>query len=74
MKPGHVARPDMPVSFIKVILEESFSLGVVQLNLRINLQESLDKVRGHLVSMPLDFLEKEDLLAMEASVNPVTLQ
>ncbi|KAL8286802.1 hypothetical protein RQP46_004330 [Phenoliferia psychrophenolica] len=52
MKPGHVARPDMPVSFIK---------------------ESLDKVRGHLVTMPLDFLEKETLLAMDASVNPVTL-
>ncbi|KAM0753544.1 phospholipase D/nuclease [Meredithblackwellia eburnea MCA 4105] len=37
------------------------------------IKESLDKVRGHIVSMPLDFLEKEDLLAMDASVNPITL-
>ncbi|GAA6010322.1 hypothetical protein JCM10207_005173 [Rhodosporidiobolus poonsookiae] len=81
IKPGHVAKTDMPVEYIK---------------------QQLDQVRGHIVSMPLDFLSsgaagpllllaahikpdhsswrtllphhhKERLLALDAEVNPVTL-
>ncbi|GAA5922074.1 uncharacterized protein JCM15063_003177 [Sporobolomyces koalae] len=37
------------------------------------IKEQLDQVRGHLVNMPLDFLSKEQLLATDASVNPITL-
>ena len=37
------------------------------------IKEHLDRVRGHLVEMPLNFLENEDLLAFDASVNPITL-
>lgn len=33
----------------------------------------LAEVRGHLVEMPQDFLENEDLLGLTAEVNPITL-
>ncbi|GAA6062083.1 hypothetical protein JCM10212_006506 [Sporobolomyces blumeae] len=36
-------------------------------------KEQLDQVRGHLVTMPLDFLKKERLIEFDASVNPLTL-
>ncbi|GAA5875841.1 hypothetical protein JCM16303_004016 [Sporobolomyces ruberrimus] len=52
VKVGHVARPDMPVQYIK---------------------EQLDQIKGHLVTMPLDFLSKEKLLEFDASVNPLTI-
>ena len=38
------------------------------------IKEQLDQIRGRLVTMPQHFLEKENLLALDASVNPVTLQ
>lgn len=52
MMPGHVARQDMPLQYIK---------------------ENLSRVRGHLVTMPLNFLKKEDLMALDSAVNPLTL-
>lgn len=33
------------------------------------IKENLDRVRGHLVTMPLNFLEKEDLLSLDGSVS-----
>ena len=57
VKVGHVARPDMPVQYIKVSLSLSHRHLAMSLILAI-FQSELDKVRGHLVSMPLDFLSK----------------
>ncbi|KAI5475207.1 phospholipase D [Pseudohyphozyma bogoriensis] len=37
------------------------------------IKEKLDQIRGHLVAMPLNFLENENLLALDGEVNPVTL-
>ncbi|KAK4054720.1 hypothetical protein OIV83_000644 [Microbotryomycetes sp. JL201] len=37
------------------------------------IKEQLSRIRGHIVPMPLSFLENEKLLALDASVNPATL-
>ncbi|KAM0793016.1 hypothetical protein ACM66B_000508 [Microbotryomycetes sp. NB124-2] len=37
------------------------------------IKEQLSRIRGHIVTMPLHFLEKENLLELDASVNPATL-
>ncbi|SCZ90767.1 BZ3500_MvSof-1268-A1-R1_Chr1-3g02230 [Microbotryum saponariae] len=37
------------------------------------IKTKLDQVRGHLVPLPLEFLDQEKLLAMDAAVNPMTL-
>ena len=38
------------------------------------IKEQLDQVRGHLVNMPLNFLERADMKETDASVNFVTLE
>lgn len=38
------------------------------------IREKLDQIRGRLVTMPQHFLEQENLMALDASVNPATLQ
>ncbi|GAA5940921.1 hypothetical protein JCM10213_008004 [Rhodosporidiobolus nylandii] len=37
------------------------------------IKERLDQVKGRIVTMPLNFLCKERLLALDANVNPITL-
>lgn len=41
--------------------------------LLLRAQSQLAEVKGHLVSMPLNFLEKEKLFETTAAVNPLTM-
>ncbi|GAA5853479.1 hypothetical protein JCM8547_002472 [Rhodosporidiobolus lusitaniae] len=38
-----------------------------------DIKQQLSLVRGHIVAAPLDFLQDERLLALDANVNPITL-
>lgn len=38
-----------------------------------DVKNQLNRVRGHLVQMPLDFLEKDEMYEQSASVNPLTM-
>lgn len=38
------------------------------------LKSELDKIKGHLVEFPLDFLSEVDLIAFDGAVNPLTME
>ncbi|KAK4058234.1 hypothetical protein OIO90_000973 [Microbotryomycetes sp. JL221] len=71
IKSGHVASLTRSVSELKASLR--LVLRAMVLTSFVVTQQRLSEVRGHIVNMPLHFLEKEKLLALDASVNPATL-